>query len=113
VAGCVHNDEYECSTCTDARHDAAHPELVPGCMACKLSTIQVGERVVSRRTGGKPAGSSNSWERGIVHDHRGVPLWDGRGDPIGVKQYANNRSSFDEARRRLATHPEPFAPERK
>lgn len=106
---CPHNEHYECFACTEARHEAEHPQLVDGCMACKLSTIQVGERVVSRRTGGAPAGNSNAWERGFVHDHRGVPLLDGSGEPIGVKAYQNKRSVYEAERRRLANDPHPFS----
>lgn len=109
MAGCPHNPEYECFECTETEHARRHPELVDGCMACKLDTIQVAEKVVSRRTGGAPAGNNNSWERGFALDGRGVPLLDASGEPIGVKQYAQKRHALEAERRRLANDPAPFA----
>lgn len=110
MSGCLHNAEYECASCTDAAHAAAHPETVDGCLACKLETVQL-SYVLQRRPGGgsPPAGNRNSWENGIATDHRGVPLLDGAGEPIGVKKYAENRSTFEAERRRLANDPQPFA----
>lgn len=105
-----HAAHCECFECDEARHRAKHPNLVAGCMACKLDTIQVSQRVKPKKAGGAPpAGNRNNWEAGIATDHRGVPLLDGSGEPIGVKKYSENRHAFEERRRELASHPDPFA----
>ena len=110
TSGCPHNASYECNDCTEARHAAAHPEPVDGCFACKLSTIQVSQRVKPRRASGPPAGNHNEWERGIPTDHRGVPFLDASGDVIRVKQYAQDRHKLEAERRRLFNDPVPFGP---
>jgi len=50
-----------------------------------------------------------SWEKGIVYDERpgGVkmPLLNGDGTPVRVKQYAENRRKIDERVKRLKTDP--------
>jgi len=106
--GCPHNRAYECNDCTEARHAAEHPELVDGCLACKLGTIQVSQRVKPKRVSGPPSGNHNEWERGIPTDHRGVPFLDSTGTVIGVKKYAENRHALEAERRRLHNDPAPF-----
>jgi hypothetical protein len=53
------------------------------------------------RVGGPPAGNSNSWERGVPHDDRGMPFLGRDGAPIGQKEYSQRRSEIDDWRRRL------------
>ncbi len=62
------------------------------------------------RPQGPPTGNNNSWEKGRVTDHRGVPLVadTSRSEGIPVKEYAENRSKYDEQIRRLETHPNPL-----
>lgn len=105
---CPHNPDFECAPCATERHAAAHPVLVDGCRVCKFSTIQVSQSVRPKRVSAPPAGNRNSWENGTVKDGRGVPLWDGTGEPIGIKRYAETRHSLEAARDRLAQHPDPF-----
>lgn len=107
--GCVHNRSFECASCEDARHAVAHPEFVAGCLACKLSTIQISQQVKGHRPGGTPpAGNRNSWENGIAKDERGVPLLGADMEPIGIKRYGEQRHVLEAERTRLATHPDPF-----
>jgi hypothetical protein len=109
---CRHNDEFECAGCATARHLDAHPSLEePGCRVCKFAgTIQLSPKATpSKKASGAPKGGDPAWERGIVKDHRGVPLMRANGTEIGVKEYAENRSTFEEAKRRRANDPNAFA----
>lgn len=106
--GCVHNPVHECNDCTEARHAAAHPQAVEGCAFCKLSSIQISQRLKPKRVSGPPTGNRNSWERGIPTDHRGVPFLDAGGEVIRVKQYAKDRHKLEAERRRLHNDPAPF-----
>lgn len=71
---------------------------------------QLSPRIHDRylRPQGPPAGNHNSWEKGRVTDHRGVPLVDRSADGIPVKDFAANRSRYEERLRVLDTHPDPF-----
>lgn len=107
--GCVHNKAYECFSCEESRHLAAHPRFVTGCLACKLGTIQISQQVKGHRPGGAPpAGNRNSWEKGIATDGRGVPLLGADMEPIGIKRYGEQRQTLEAERQRLASHPDPF-----
>jgi hypothetical protein len=109
MSGCEHNEQYECFECTESAHAERHPQVVDGCFACKVSTIQLSQKVTGHKPGGAPPqGPRNSWEKGIAQDHRGVPLLDRQGEPIGVKAYSERRHVFEAERRRLATDPDPF-----
>lgn len=74
------------------------------CFPCKLTGIQLSPAATPTRRNSKPPTvneSANAWERGIVRDERGMPLLGPNGE-VGVKEYANNRSKYEEAERRLA-----------
>lgn len=100
AAACDHNPDFECAPCTTERHALAHPETVDGCVFCKYASIQISPAATPSkpRRIGKPREAKNSWEKGIVRDDRGMPLLKGVGEPIGVKEYAENRHKI-EARR--------------
>ena len=109
---CAHNDEFECATCATARHAEEHPDLdVAGCRVCKFSgEIQLSPKATpSVRRTGAPKTADPSWERGIVKDKRGMPLLRSNGTEIGVKDYAENRSKYEAARRRAKNDPNAFA----
>ena len=60
------------------------------------------ERRKASGSGGPPAGSSNSWEKGVARDERGMPFLGGKGmQPIGVKEYAQRRHEIEDHRRML------------
>lgn len=61
-----------------------------------------------KRVSAPPAGNHNSWEAGRVTDHRGQPMLGEKGTPITTKEYAENRSKYEERRRFLRSHPDPF-----
>lgn len=107
---CEHCDYSECFACTNARHAAAHPVRVVGCGICRLShgTIQLSPKATpSKRSPTPPRQPSNSWERGVATDSRGMPLYeDGR--PVSVKQYAERRHEIEAKRRRLDNDPHVF-----
>lgn len=110
MEGCRHDKHLECFDCAEARHARLHPEPVDDCFACKVGTIQISQHVKAKKAGGTPpAGNTNAWERGIAVDHRGVPLLGADLEPIGIKRYAENRRKLEAERRRLATHPDPYA----
>ena len=97
-----------CFQCADVKHANLHPSGdVEGCRECKLTSIQLSPSCRGQaRNNIAPEGTAgrNSWERGIVTDDRGIPLrkWE-NGAPITVKEYADNRSKYEESRRRLAS----------
>lgn len=74
------------------------------CFPHKLGTVGLAADAVPTRTPGQaaPARPSNSWERGVVKDERGVPYLGSDLKPIGVKQYADRRGHYDAAKQRLA-----------
>ncbi len=100
---CEHCDYSECIACTNQRHAEAHPVPVDGCGICRFSmgTIQLSPKATpNKRSPVPPRRPSNSWEKGVARDSRGMPLYeDGR--PISVKEYAERRHSIEEKRRRL------------
>lgn len=100
---CSHNEDFECADCATQRHVVEHPETVEGCRVCKFATIQLAPSCFPSkpRRFGKPRDPLNSWEKGIVKDERGLPLLKGVGQPISVKEYAENRHSIEAKRTAL------------
>lgn len=94
------HDEFE------AWHHAEHPEPVADCFACKLDTVQMDARIQARRTTRyvSPAKPDNPWERGVAGEHRVdgsfMPYIGPDYEPIGVKQFAENRSRYEKTIRR-------------
>ena len=110
---CIHNPDFECFDCATLRHDIRHPENVDGCRECKFrGTIQISPKATPNKTRSKapPRTPNPSWESGVATDHRGVPLLGEKGEPIPVKQYAENRHKYDERRRRLRNDPNVLRP---
>lgn len=109
---CIHNPEYECFDCATDRHASEHPAPVDGCRTCKLATVQLDARLhAPRRTrpGTPSSAPRNSWEKGRVTDHRGVPYLVGHDQHhLTVKDYAGTRSAVDARIRELQTSPDPF-----
>lgn len=102
-----------CFTCAEMAHDRAHPEPVDVCLTCRLRSVQLSPAATPSKTRRlmKPgARRDNAWERGIVRDARGMPMLDGLA-PIGTKQYAQNRSTYEARRRDLANAPESARPQ--
>lgn len=113
---CVHTGTPDCCfDCDRAAHADLHPVPADGCRTCKLLSIQLSPRVNGHGTpkhSGTPAGNNNSWEKGLVTDHRGVPLLAGHDlHPVRVKEYAQHHHAFEARRRELASSPAPFKPE--
>lgn len=106
---CIHNDEFECATCVDERHLVEHPERIDGCRFCKfVEGIQLSPKATpSKRSLAPPRRPDPAWERGIVKDHRGVPLLKADGSEIGVKEYSQRRREIEAARKQLAQTPAP------
>lgn len=93
-----------CFRCAANQHDNLHPDHdVDDCLECRLPTLQFSPSCRGQaRNNLPPAGTAgqNSWEQGFAMDERGMPFLDGGGLPIPVKRFAENRSRFEEARRR-------------
>lgn len=95
-----------CSECFDAQHALDHPEIVDGCRACKLDSIQLDARLHARRTTRyvPPRKANNAWERGVAGEHRPgggfMPYLNRELAPLSVKQFADNRSRNEEQIRR-------------
>lgn len=109
MSGCPHNDEYACFACETAQHDAAHPVEVEGCRTCKYRTIRISNTATPNKQlkVGTQKDPTNNWERGIATDHRGVPYLKGDGSMIGVKEFQNNRSTYEQAIRDNRQQPAP------
>lgn len=77
---------------------------------CKLKSIQFDPYSMPSRLHPSvaPRRPNPAWERGIPTDRRGMPFLKGDGTPMGVKEYAQNRSQIDERRRRLHNSTEPI-----
>jgi len=99
---CPHNDEYACFSCEMEAHDRDHPVPVDDCVTCKYQSIRLSAAATPNKTKSPtpPRQANPAWERGIAKDHRGVPYLKGDGTPIGVKQFAENRSKYEEAIRK-------------
>lgn len=94
------HDEFE------AWHAEEHPEPEPGCLACKLDTVQVGAALHAARATKvvRPRTPDNPWERGRAGEHRidgsFMPLLDEKFATIGVKKAAEQHHHIEEFRRR-------------
>ena len=76
------------------------------CFGCKVQSVQLSNKATptrTRRSSPTPDSkdNSNAWERGIVEDRPGMPYLDQHLEPIGVKEWVNNRKRFEEARDKL------------
>ena len=111
---------YECPAdgAFEARQSIHVDSHVAECPVCGMASRkvfvspQLSPRIHDghvRRPQGPPTGNNNSWEKGRVTDHRGVPLVadTSRSEAIPVKEFAANRSKYEEQIRRLETHPNP------
>lgn len=92
------HDEFE------AWHAEQHPDLVVGCFACKVNTVQVSAGVAGNGKNLPPAAAQNSWERGIVTVPRAggteMPILTSDGEPMGVHEWASKRSTLEPQIRR-------------
>lgn len=85
-------------------HDGRHG---PDCFGCRigdgpyLSAKATPSRTPSKATARVPG---NSWERGIATDGRGLPITGTDGQPLGVKQLADDRHRIE---KRLAEVKDP------
>lgn len=82
----------------------------PSCFPCKLKSIQISPYATPTRRSNRgpstpPRGNSNSWEKGIPTDSRGMPVLKSDGSPMGQAEYASKRSQIEESRRRLRNAP--------
>ncbi len=82
------------------------------CFGCKVHSIQVNPYAMPSRLhpSNPPAKPKNSWEKGIPTDSRGMPFLNKNGQIMGQKEYAANRHSIEETRRRLHNSTEPVTP---
>lgn len=65
----------------------------------KIKSIQFSPAATPSRRNNIPPKvntSSNSWERGVVTDDRNMPLLDDKLQPVGLKQYAQERTKYSE-----------------
>lgn len=94
---------------TTRRHDGSHGD---DCFGCRIQGVQFDPRATpSRRNDVEPKRKdSNAYERGIMRDHRGLPIRIG-GEVVGIKQYQNNRRKIDAGIRdlRAGRQPEPIS----
>jgi len=84
----------------DHVHSADGPE---DCYGCRLKSLAIGlPKDFSSRTRSKapPRTPRNSWEKGIARDERGMPIIRPDLSEVSVKQYAQERHSIEENRRR-------------
>ena len=75
------------------------------CLRCKLLTVQVSPQATPsrRKANQKTKPDSNSWEKGIVRDGRGMPhLNPGSLEPMPIKTYVERRHTIEEGKRRMA-----------
>lgn len=78
-----------------------------------LQVPQISPRATpSKKSAAPPKGSNTSWEKGTITDARGMPLLKANGDPVPVKEYAENRRAIEGKRRRLANDPTILQPTR-
>lgn len=107
--GCPHNDDYVCFACEEAVHDATCGGADPDCPTCKYRSIRLSAACHPTKTPSPtpPHRPNASWEAGLATDHRGVPYLDKKLNPLGVKQFAENRSGYEADIRRLRNAPAP------
>lgn len=76
------------------------------CFKHKIRTIQWSPACTpTRRNNIPPRAPSNSWEKGIATDDRGMPLLGKGGSPIGLKERASRRGEIDSHLRDLRNAP--------
>ena len=76
------------------------------CFKHKIRTIQWSPACTpTRRNTIPPRSPSNSWERGIAKDERGMPLLDASGSPLGLHELASNRGHIEKRIRELKNAP--------
>lgn len=83
---------------------SSHPSRDCPCFACKIKTIQVSPSATPSRTWRPQKGlkDSNSWEKGIVKDERGMPyLNPGTVEPMPIKSYVENRHKIEKAKKAI------------
>lgn len=71
----------------------------------KIKSIQFSPAATPSRRNSIPPKvnkDSNSWERGIVRDDRGMPLLDENLQPVGMKEYVNNKHKYEEGKKETA-----------
>lgn len=73
------------------------------CFKCKIKTIQVSPSATPSRTWRPQKGpkESNSWEKGIPRDDRGMPIIKSDGSQMGQKEFSEKRSQIEAAKRQL------------
>lgn len=103
--------ESPCFDCADAIHAEAHPSMdIEGCPTCHHRSVQLSPAATptkERKFGKLGPKGNNSWERQVVTDSRGMPILKPDGDLIRSKEYAENRHSIEEGRRRVANEAAP------
>lgn len=94
-------------------HRAEHPTLVKDCEGCsaRMRSIGVSPKVKGhgelRFTNRAPSTlNHNSWERGTLKDHRGVPIHDERG-AIPLKRAGEQRHKIESRISELETSSRP------
>jgi hypothetical protein len=95
-----------CARCEDAAHEAAHPQPVDGCFACKVTRIQWSPAATpSTRNTNPPKPSDNAWEKGIVTQDRPggtvMPILDKNLEPMPIKDLSTKRHEIQDGLRRL------------
>lgn len=103
-----------CSECFDEMHARQHPDPVADCFACKLDTITVSASIHAPRATKyvPPRRPDNPWERGRAGEHRPdgsfMPYLKSDLSPMGVKEFADNRTNCEkQIRRYKAGHAAP------
>ncbi len=89
-------------------HDGTGDDF--GCQIKHVQFCGVTPAAAGGKLNGVPRKPLNSWERGRVKDGRGMPLMVNRNGTlidIPVKDYANNRSKYEEARKLNAYRTQP------
>lgn len=91
------------------------------CFRHKVQTVSLSRSATPTRASNRVPGAgirhrnrveaSNGWERGVVTDSRGMPMLGRDLAPIGVKEWAEKRGSFESTRHRLHNDPNPFPTE--
>ncbi len=87
---CVNGNEY---------HDGTGDDF-----GCRVKSIGFLQAPYGKKHLGSTNPNMNSWEKGRVRDERGMPLLTNKNgvlQEVTVKEYAEKRSHYEAARRRL------------
>lgn len=85
-------------------HDLSSPDCT--CFGCHVKSIQWSPAATPTRRNHLPARRpNNSWEKGVPTDNRGMPVLDADMKPVGQKQYSENRTAIEAAKRRISNTP--------